>query len=87
MVDPEYRGLKLARRLYNARKELAREMNLMRIILGGRIPGYAKHAGSMPAREYVEKVTGKTLFDPEDTDRVALHGADEGHLHPRQEAR
>jgi predicted amidohydrolase/ribosomal protein S18 acetylase RimI-like enzyme len=64
MVDPDYRGLKLARRLYDARKKLARERNLMRIVVGGRIPGYAKHAGKMSAREYIEKVTDKTLFDP-----------------------
>jgi predicted amidohydrolase/ribosomal protein S18 acetylase RimI-like enzyme len=64
MVDPEYRGLKLARRLYDARKKLARERNLMRIVVGGRIPGYAQHAGKMSAREYIEKVTDKTLFDP-----------------------
>src|SRR5262249_27751473 len=30
MVDPEYRGRGLARRLYDARKSLARERNLMR---------------------------------------------------------
>jgi predicted amidohydrolase/ribosomal protein S18 acetylase RimI-like enzyme len=64
MVDPEFRGLKLARRIYDARKELAKKMNLMRIILGGRIPGYAKYADQMSAREYVDKVTNKILVDP-----------------------
>ena len=64
MVDPKYRGLKLARRLYDARKRLAREKNLMRIVVGGRIPGYAAHAGSMSAREYIDKVLSKDLFDP-----------------------
>jgi predicted amidohydrolase/ribosomal protein S18 acetylase RimI-like enzyme len=64
MVDPGVRGLKLARRLYEARKRLARERNLMRIILGGRIPGYAKHADKMSAREYVERVMDKVLVDP-----------------------
>lgn len=44
MVDPEYRGMKLARRLYDARKRLDVEKNLMRIVLGGRIPGYAKYS-------------------------------------------
>ncbi len=39
MVDPQYRGMKLARRLYDARKDLARERNLMNIVLGGRLPG------------------------------------------------
>lgn len=64
MVDPEYRGMRLARRLYDARKKLAKEKNLMRIVLGGRIPGYAKHADTMTAREYVDKVINKSLIDP-----------------------
>lgn len=64
MVDPEYRGMRLARRLYEARKKLAREMNLMRIVLGGRIPGYAQYRDQMTAREYVDKVINKTLYDP-----------------------
>jgi len=71
MVHPDYRGLKLARRLYDARKQLAREKNLMRIVVGGRIPGYAKHAGTMTAREYIDKVTSRTLFDPILTTQVA----------------
>jgi ribosomal protein S18 acetylase RimI-like enzyme len=49
MVDPEYRGMKLSRRLYDARKELCRERNLARIMIGGRIPGYARHADQMSA--------------------------------------
>jgi predicted amidohydrolase/ribosomal protein S18 acetylase RimI-like enzyme len=64
MVDPEYHGLKLARRLYDARKQLAKRMNLMRIILGGRIPGYTMFAEQMSAREYAEKVINKVLVDP-----------------------
>jgi len=63
MVDPEYRGMRLARRLYDARKQLAKKFNLMRIILGGRIPGYAKYADQMSAREYVDKVINKVLVD------------------------
>ena len=71
MVHPNFRGLKLARRLYDARKHLARERNLMRIVVGGRIPGYAAHAKEMTAREYIEKVINKTLFDPVLTTQVA----------------
>jgi predicted amidohydrolase/ribosomal protein S18 acetylase RimI-like enzyme len=63
MVDPDYRGLKLARRLYDARKRLARERNLMRIVVGGRIPGYGKHADKLSVREYIEKVMNKELHD------------------------
>ena len=64
MVDPQFRGMRLARRLYEARKNLAREKNLMRIVLGGRIPGYGALKEEMTAREYVEKVMNKTLYDP-----------------------
>ena len=64
MVDPEFRGMRLARRLYEARKRLAREKNLMRIVLGGRIPGYHKHKNEMTARQYVDKVMDKSLVDP-----------------------
>jgi predicted amidohydrolase/ribosomal protein S18 acetylase RimI-like enzyme len=71
MVDPKYRGLKLARRLYEERKRLARERNLARIIIGGRIPGYGKHAKKLSAREYVEKVMDKTLVDPVLTAQLA----------------
>jgi ribosomal protein S18 acetylase RimI-like enzyme len=38
MVHPGYRRMKVGQRLYEARKELARELNLKSIILGGRIP-------------------------------------------------
>jgi predicted amidohydrolase/ribosomal protein S18 acetylase RimI-like enzyme len=71
MVDPEYRGMRLARRLYEARKHLARQRNLMRIVLGGRIPGYGEHKSEMTAREYVEMVINKTLVDPVLTAQLA----------------
>lgn len=64
MVDPEFRGLKLSRRLYQARKDLARERNLKGIMIGGRIAGYGRHADAMPASEYVERVISKQLVDP-----------------------
>lgn len=64
MVDPEFRGLKLSRRLYDARKNLCREKNLSRIIICGRIPGYHKLAKKISAREYVERVIEKAHFDP-----------------------
>jgi ribosomal protein S18 acetylase RimI-like enzyme len=63
MVDPAFRGLKLAGRLYDARKRVARDRNLMRIVVGGRIPGYAQRAAEMTARAYIDKVMSKTLHD------------------------
>ncbi len=64
MVDPEYRGMKLARRLYDARKQLTYRRNLMRIIVGGRIPGYKNYRDNITAREYVNRVMSKSIYDP-----------------------
>ncbi|MBU9720829.1 MULTISPECIES: GNAT family N-acetyltransferase [Bacillaceae] len=63
-VHPEYRRMKIGRRLYEARKDLARRMNLKSIIIGGRIPNYNKYAKEMSPREYVEEVMHHNLFDP-----------------------
>lgn len=71
MVDPDYQGMKFARRLYDARKELCRKKNLRSIIVGGRIPGYGEHSTKMSAREYVEKVISKKFVDPVLTTQLA----------------
>src|SRR5690606_9225681 len=71
MVDPEFRGMRLSRRLYDERKELCRQKNLARIMIGGRIPGYGAHAEEMSAREYVERVMDKSFFDPVLTAQLA----------------
>jgi predicted amidohydrolase/ribosomal protein S18 acetylase RimI-like enzyme len=63
-VHPEYRGLRLGRRLYDARKELCENLNLKSIIAGGRIPGYIKYAKEMNPRMYLEKVKSKEIYDP-----------------------
>ncbi len=63
MVHPKFRGMKLARRLYEARKELSRQRNLRGIVIGGRIPGYLKMKDRMTAHEYVENVQDKTVYD------------------------
>jgi predicted amidohydrolase len=71
MVHPDFGGMHLARRLYDARKALCREMNLARIVIGGRIPGYGAHADELTAREYAEKVISRGLYDPVLTTQVA----------------
>jgi predicted amidohydrolase/GNAT superfamily N-acetyltransferase len=63
-VHPEYRGLRLARRMYDVRKEICETYNLRAIIAGGRIPGYAEHAESLTPRQYIQKVRMKELYDP-----------------------
>jgi len=71
MVDPEFRGMHLARRLYDARKDVCRRFNLARIVVGGRIPGFHSQDPEMSAREYAEKVTERGLYDPVLTTQVA----------------
>ncbi len=71
MVHPDFRGHKFSRRLYNARKDLVRRLNLSRILVGGRIPGFHKHADTLSPREYVEKVMEKAIFDPVLTAQIA----------------
>ena len=63
-VDQDYRGMRLGRRLYDARKELAENLNLKGILLGGRMPGYHKHASELSPEQYVMKVKNRELVDP-----------------------
>ncbi|MFP4071526.1 MAG: GNAT family N-acetyltransferase [Desulfovibrionales bacterium] len=63
-VDPEYQGMRLGRRLYDARKELCEKLNLRGIIVGGRIPGYRKHKDEITPQEYIKRVTRKEIYDP-----------------------
>ncbi|MEZ5059405.1 MAG: bifunctional GNAT family N-acetyltransferase/carbon-nitrogen hydrolase family protein [Saprospiraceae bacterium] len=63
-VHPEYRGMRLGRRLYDARKELCEALNLRAIIFGGRIPNYEKYSDKLKPRQYIEKVKEKEIHDP-----------------------
>lgn len=63
-IHPEFRGLRLGRRLYSARKELCEELNLKSIVFGGRIPNYHNYSASMPPKEYIQKVKSKEIYDP-----------------------
>lgn len=63
-IHPDYRGLRLGRRLYEARKELCEQLNLRGILMGGRIPGYHRYADNMSPKEYIEKVKLKEIHDP-----------------------
>ncbi len=63
-IHPDYRGLRLGRRLYEARKELCERLNLRAIRAGGRMPGYAAHEKSLTPRQYIEKVRLREIHDP-----------------------
>ncbi|UZD64034.1 MULTISPECIES: bifunctional GNAT family N-acetyltransferase/carbon-nitrogen hydrolase family protein [Marinobacter] len=63
-IHPDYRGYRLGRRLYEARKELCRSKNLRAILAGGRIPNYHKYADQYTPAEYIQRVDRKEIYDP-----------------------
>jgi predicted amidohydrolase/ribosomal protein S18 acetylase RimI-like enzyme len=64
VVDPEYRDLRLGRRLYDARKDLCRNLNLRAILAGGRIINYHEYADDLSPFEYIEAVRRREIHDP-----------------------
>lgn len=63
-ISTEYRGLRLGRRLYDARKELCEKLNLKAIVFGGRIPNYKNFSDTLTPKEYIKKVRQKEIYDP-----------------------
>lgn len=63
-VHPDYRGLRMARRLYLARKRLARRMNVRAMLIAGRMPGFHLQADKMSPGQYLEAVLAKRILDP-----------------------
>ncbi len=71
MVHPDFRNMKLARRMYEIRKKTAVQLNAKKISIGGRIPNYHKHQNEMNVYDYVNAVTDKKIFDPVLTTQLA----------------
>ncbi len=63
-IDPAYRGLRLGRRLYDARKELCEQLNLKSIIFAGRMSNYNDYASETTPKQYIDKVRLKEVYDP-----------------------
>ncbi len=61
---PEHRRLGIASKLYDARKNLARKLNLRRIIAGGRLSRYGAHAKELSPLEYVKRVKRHEIKEP-----------------------
>lgn len=64
MVDPDCRGMRIGHRLYEARQELCERLNLKRILIAGRMPGYKEHAAEMTPKQYVRAVMRAEIRDP-----------------------
>ncbi len=57
VVHPDYRGMRIGQRLYQARKRLCIDLKLRGIVFGGRIPGLAKNIQRYGTAEgYVQAV-------------------------------
>ncbi|MFO7672487.1 MAG: carbon-nitrogen hydrolase family protein [Lutibacter sp.] len=63
-IKPEFRGLRLGRRLYDYRKELCERLNLRGMAFGGRIPNYHTYADKLTPKQYIDKVRKKEIHDP-----------------------
>ena len=70
MVDPEYRGFKLARRLC-CKKRNCKEAQSNAYDSWRNNSGYNKYSDKLTAREYVDKVVNKILFDPVLTTQIS----------------
>ena len=63
-IKPQFRGLRLGRRLYDYRKELCEKLNLKSIVFGGRMPNFHKYVDELTPKEYIAKVKRKEITDP-----------------------
>lgn len=64
-VDPNFRGYRIGRRLYNERKRLCQDLGLKGIVFAGRIPSLAKKiARYKTAENFVQQVVQRKAQDP-----------------------
>jgi len=63
-IRAAYRDMRLARRLYDARKERCESLNLKAIVLASRIPNDFLRNAPMSPLEYINKVKHKEIYDP-----------------------
>jgi ribosomal protein S18 acetylase RimI-like enzyme len=63
-IHPQFQRQGIASMLYDARKDLAKRLNLRRIITGGRLYNYYIYADKISPLEYVNKVIAGEIKDP-----------------------
>src|SRR4029079_15134557 len=63
-THPKYRHEGIGKMLYDARKDLVTELNLRRMIAGGRLFNYCEYANKMTALEYAQRVIKEEFRDP-----------------------
>lgn len=62
-VDPDYQSRGIGKALYEARRQLCKQLNLRRILAGGRLAGYSLKAADLTPEEYVQMVKDGELTD------------------------
>jgi len=62
-VHPDSRGLGVGAALYEARRQLCRQLNKRRILAGGRLWNYFEHADKMSPEEYAQRVVAGEFRD------------------------
>ncbi len=60
----EYRRRGIGREIYALRKKVCVDLDLLGIVAGGVMPGYADHVDTMTADEYIDAVRRGDLYDP-----------------------
>lgn len=63
-VRPSMRGLKIGQMLMQAMQQTVIQLNLDRLLGGGRMPGYHRYQETMTPETYLEKVVNGELTDP-----------------------
>ncbi len=63
-VHPGFRGMRIGRRLYEARRRLVQRLNLRGEVAGGMLPGYAAHRDQLTVAQYILHVYQARLQDP-----------------------
>jgi ribosomal protein S18 acetylase RimI-like enzyme len=63
-VSPQYRKLGLGKLLMEAMYQVTIQLNLDRLLGGGRMPGYHRNSSEMTAEEYVRAIISGDINDP-----------------------
>jgi ribosomal protein S18 acetylase RimI-like enzyme len=70
-VDPKFRGMRLSRRMYEARKAIVYARGLRAMLIAGRMARFRKNQAAMTPEEYVRRVLARDLRDPNITAQIA----------------
>ena len=63
-VRPTFRSLGLGKIMMQAMYYVVIEKGLDRLLGGGRMPGYHKHANDLSAQQYIDKIVSGEFYDP-----------------------